>query len=177
MILPWEKEAERFLEQDLVAARDRMLGVVREQQASEVFWSTLATLIHSESVSLSRWNPATKGKPVVGKLIEFPPTRGLLFVSTDLALAEVNTCLRAQGRPELKVSHATLLGQLRREGRLLDETGRPLSPDGADTPTKQTRIGGQARRSFLTSLGLLAQSLELPESVPPPQPPQAEEAF
>jgi hypothetical protein len=173
----WEKEAERFLEQDLVAARDRMLGAVREQQASEVFWTVLGTLVHNKAVALGSFSEATKGKPVVGKAIAQPPVPGLLFISTDLALAAVNQCLRAQGRPELKVSHATLLGQLRREGRLLDETGRPLSPDGDDTPTRQPRIDGHARRSFLTTYDLLAQSLAPQRSVPQQQPEQAEEAF
>jgi hypothetical protein len=166
----WEIAVERFLEEDLVAVRDGMLGAVREQQASEVFWSVLAALIHNGAVALGGWDHDTKGRPVVGKAVAQPAVSGLCFISTDLALAEVNTCLRAQGRPELKVSHATLLGQLRREGRLLDETGRPLSPDGDDTPTRQPRIGGQPRRAFLTSRGLLAQSLAPQRSVPQPQP-------
>jgi hypothetical protein len=78
----------------------------------------------------------------------------LYAISSDLALAEVNKCLRAQGRAELKVSRKVLMEQLRRDGVLLDEDGRPFSPDDSNSTT-QVRIDKKARRAFITSKSLL----------------------
>jgi hypothetical protein len=168
----WEREVERFVGEDLRAVRDGMLGTVREQQPSEIFWSVLAALVEHEAVTFDSWAGDSKGKPVIGKRV-IPGPKDLVYISTDLALAEVNQCLRAQGKPELKVTVATLLGQLRREGRLFNCQGQPLSPEGEDSPTKQLRIGGGVRRSFLTSRTLLCEASDLPPSLQALRAPEA----
>src|SRR5262249_17712498 len=99
-----------------------VLGVVtanRSYTGDGIFWSVLTALVEHEAVTFDTWRGDSKGKPVIGKPVMTPPSADLVCISTDLALAEVNKCLRAQGKPELKVTTATLLGQLRREGRLL----------------------------------------------------------
>lgn len=45
-----EAEVRGYLEEDLVAARDRILGIAREQQASEIFLDTLRALLAHNKV-------------------------------------------------------------------------------------------------------------------------------
>jgi hypothetical protein len=150
----WKSAARHFLTRDLIAIRDEMAGTVKEHQASEVFWSVLGMLIEHEAVSIDTEN-AEKGKPVIGKRHHKRPNRviagntDLYCISTGLALAAVNKHLREQGKPDLKVTETTLLAQLRNDGRLLDEDGMPL--DAASPSTRQLRIDGVRRRSFITS--------------------------
>jgi hypothetical protein len=159
--------------QDLVAIRNEMLGAVHEQQASEVFWSVLSALIEHGAVSIEPGPREAGGKPVIGKPLPPPYRQDLHYLSTDLALAEVNKCLRAQSRPELRVTASTLLGQLRREGRLLDMRGQALGPVGDAPPTRQPRIGGEPRRAFITSRALLNGALERYTDLWPAEPPGA----
>jgi len=159
----WKEAIRQFVMEDLVALRDEMVVSVQEEQPSQVFWSVLGSLVEYGIVELDDRN-TKNGKPVIGKAC-YPRRDGivagrtdeLFYVSTDLALAEVNKSLRAQGKPELKVTTATLLGQLRRDGRLLDEDGQVLGPEDDDT-TKQVRIAGKAKRTFITSKAMLTSS-------------------
>jgi hypothetical protein len=161
----WKDARRQFLTKDLVAIRDEMVCTVKEQQPSLVFWDVLGGLIEHKAISLSSYGN-DKGV-IIGK--PFSPGAGisaakpdLVYISTDLALGEVNKCLRAQGRPELKISLPTLLGQLRQEGKLFGKDGKPLSASDQDDPTFQVRLPGQRRRSFITSKALLLGMKEQP---------------
>ena len=162
-------EALKFIREDLVRIRDDMLGLVKDQQPSEVFWSVLSTLVHDAAVNVDGSRSSDQGKPTIGKSYHPNPSEGvvgsvdqLCYVSTDLAMAEVNKCLRAQGRPELRVTNVTLVAQLRQDGRLFDEDGRPMSPAGDGGATRQLRIDGQVRRAFITSRRWLLQAVQEP---------------
>lgn len=159
----WKAEVGTFLTQDLKVIRDEMVGAAKEQQASEVFWSVLQTLIAHEVVAIENQS-GDKGKVVIGKPLykradatQTGP-HDLYCISTDLALAQVNICLREQGRPDLKVTAGTLLDQLRFEGRLFSEDGQPLTIEGSSGKTKQVRIDGKARRGFVTRKSVLVPS-------------------
>jgi hypothetical protein len=149
----WQQATKKFVEEDLVAVRDGMLGEAKEQQASEVFLRTLGELISFDHVRLEgmpRGSRDVENKPVVGRVV----LRGLVpgdlvnglanverfEICTSLAMAQVNPCLRQQGRPELKITERALLQQLREDGKLLDANGAALAPD-AD-PTRRVRLGG-----------------------------------
>jgi hypothetical protein len=98
-------------------------------------------------------------RPVIGRVAETRSVpavfgaggvnRDRLEICTSLALAQVNACLKQQGRSELKVTERALLQQLREDGRLLDLNGEPLAPD-AD-PTRRVRLGGQQVWTFAVS--------------------------
>jgi hypothetical protein len=152
----WQQAVKTFLEEDLVAIRTAMLGEAREQQASEVFLRTLADLIQFGHVRIDALpRPHTEAKPLIGQAVESPSVpvlNGLaaqraqwLELSMDLALAEVNKLLRAEGRPELKTTHRALLQQLREDGKLLDQEGQPLTDPKAEV-TYRTRLLGQGQR-------------------------------
>jgi hypothetical protein len=70
-------------------------------------------------------------------------------VSTSLALAEVNVCLRKQGRTELRVTEGALLQQLREGDRLLGADGGPLT--AGDEPTRRVWLEGRRLRAFTVS--------------------------
>lgn len=156
----WKAELKQFLNHDLKDIRDDMVGATQEQQASEVFWTMLGALIEFGHVELEvRSSQESSGKPVVGKKV-YPGPDGvvagrmdLIFISTDMAMAEVNKSLRSQGRPELKVTATTLIGELRAKGLVFDEQGQPVSGDQAGT--KQLRLNGKPKRGFVTSRSLL----------------------
>lgn len=157
----WKAAIRQFLTVDLIAIRDEMVGATKEQQASEVFWSILRTLMDHRLVEIDGDSQADKAKAVIGRPFYRKPDPAiagradLVCISTDLALAEVNKLLRAQSRPELKVSPAALLNQLRQDGKLFDDDGQPMSlgDDGGET-TKQVYIGQKRRRAFITSKAL-----------------------
>lgn len=152
----WKDAVRQFVTGDLIEVRDEMVGAVQEQDAAEVFWSVLKQLVEFKAVALDG-SSHDQNRPVIGKKL-YPSPDGavvsrsdtLYCVSTDLALAEVNKSLRAQGRPELRVTPRTLLEHLCRAGYLLDDEGQPLSP-GCNNATRQRRIGGGVRRVFVTS--------------------------
>jgi hypothetical protein len=151
----WKIEVRRFVQQELVAARDEMLGAARQQQPSEIFWSVLGSLYQNGRVEFCSHGTGAN-RTLIGRSVQ--GRCDLYYVSPQLALAAVNTCLREQGRPPIQVTLPTLLGQLRRDGRLLDQQGHPLPPDSSNTPTNQPRLNGEPKRCFITSRALLEGS-------------------
>ena len=159
----WKSAVRQFLTKDLIAIRDEMVGATKEQQASEVFWTVLGNLVNFGVVELDGGNRQASKGTVIGRLADncsngvIAGNVDLVFISTDLALGAVNRSLKEQGRPELKISHRALLGDLRRAGRVFDQNGQPLSPHDTETErqTKQVRIGNETKRAFLTSRALL----------------------
>ena len=168
----WIEQVQWFVDHDLILLRDEMTCTVLEQQASVVFWNTLQSLLRCGEIEIGPAAPSgNKSAMLIGKELQGRP--GLCWISTDQALGAVNVSLRTQGRPELKLSRAALLQQLLVEGKLVDEYGTVLKPD--DDPTRQVRIGGKARWSFLTRRSDLMGNDPDPALQPllPSQPPPA----
>src|SRR5262249_4864172 len=134
-----------FLQEHLVAVRNEMLGEVREQQPSEVFWHTLLDLVEHRGVRLDSYDSGNG--QLIGKRL--PQQAGLYLVSTQLALGAVQEALRRQARPPLQISTQTLLEQLCADGRLLNSHGQGLTPDSSESPTMQVRINGRPMRCFV----------------------------
>jgi hypothetical protein len=158
----WQEAARKFIEEDLVAVRDGMLGEAKEQQASEVFLRTLGDLIRYNHVRIEELAGQREAdhKPVIGRVVSTRPVPSTLLpvgpnqdrleICTSLALAQVNGCLRQQGRSELKITESALLQQLREDGKLLAQDGVPLA-EGAE-PTRRVRLeGGRQLRAFAIS--------------------------
>ena len=158
----WQEAKRKFVEEDLVAIRDGMLGEAKEQQASEVFLRTLAELIQYKHVRIEGLPGQLhmENKPLIGRLVRTNPapslngtandSRDRLEISMSMALAEVNNCLRQQGRPDLKNSHSALLQQLREDGKLLDQEGEVLA--SGQKPTRLARLVGAGQvRAFTIS--------------------------
>jgi hypothetical protein len=156
----WEKEVRRFTEEDLVGLMRDMLIEVKEQQASEVFMSTLAELIRHGQVRLEGYGAqGAENKPIIGRV---PPCRhpvGLELgrpsgevweISTTLARGAVNESLRKQGRSPLQVTDKALREQLRQDGWLLGPEGQVLGTDGAELG-QRARIGGKQVRCLVVS--------------------------
>jgi hypothetical protein len=135
----------QFLCQHLVAVRNEMLGEVREQQPSQVFWHTLLDLIEHREVILNQYDHGNGH--VIGK--RSTQHGDLFLVSTNLALGAVQEALRRQGRPLLQITEQTLLEQLCADGRLLNGQGQALTPDSSESPTQQVRVNGQRVRCFV----------------------------
>ena len=134
----WQAEAEQFLEEDLVAVRDRMLGEVRGQQESDIFLSTLRHLIDWERVRIDGYSEGPHSadhRDTVGRKDLFS---GDIFVSIPLALAVVQRCLREQGRPELRLTPQTLVRQFRQDGHVRPESSKNVRLDGP--PKKCVRM-------------------------------------
>src|SRR5262249_10131690 len=92
-----QEETQRFVEEDLVAVRDAMVGEVREQQESEVFLAVLADLIASQEVALvtAPHGPTVPDdKPVIGRRQPVNQGPDLFQLNTNMALREVNKLLR-----------------------------------------------------------------------------------
>jgi hypothetical protein len=153
----WQEATRRFIEEDLVAIRDGMLGEAKEQQASDVFLRTLGDLIQFGRVRIENLTTVrADDKPLIGQLAG---QRGIpdvvlratsqdierVEISMPLALAEVNRHLREQGRQELKSTERTLLQQLREDGKLLGQNGAPLT-DAKVEPTFRARMQGLGQR-------------------------------
>ncbi len=112
----WQEAVRKFVEEDLIAVRDGMLGEAKEQQASEVFLRTLGDLIRFKHVRIDGMTGCrdAEHKPVVGQTagwrrgpgitVNVGPDQDRLVICTSLALAEVNSSLRQQGRAELKIT-------------------------------------------------------------------------
>lgn len=168
--------ARQFVEADLIGIRNEMLGIVREQQASEVFLATLWTLIQHGQVRIKNWYPdgrladATETKPLVGRSVaaaaprdRLQPTerceRGeaIFEIATSMAMEAVQGSLRRQGKPDLPVTERTLLDQLAQAGVLLDAQNQPLPPEGGGNRTRVQRLeGGRRHNVFRISFQALA---------------------
>jgi hypothetical protein len=145
----WHEEAERFLEDDLVAVRNRMLGEVRGQQESDIFLSTLRHLIAWERVRIDGYTEAPRSaepRDPIGKRDHIFSDD--ILVSIPLALAAVQRCLRDQGRPELRLTPPTLIRQLREDGL--------VSPDA----TRNVRLDGTQAKCVRMEWGVLMQDVE-----------------
>ena len=153
----WQEAVRKFVEEDLVAIRDGMLGEAKEQQVSEVFLRTLGDLVRCNHVRIEGRIGAEQ-MPVVGRMVGSRPVPGVtvrvgtnedrMEICTSLALAEVNTCLRQQGRSELKITERVLLQQLYEDGKLLDQKGERLA-SGADL-TRRVRLEGMGQNRAFT---------------------------
>ena len=152
----WQEAVRKFVEEDLVEIRDGMLGEAKEQQASEVFLRTLGDLIRCNHVRIEGLanQRNAENKPLIGRVVGSRPVPGVnvmagtnqdrLEICTSLAMAEVNSCLRQQGRSDLKVTQNALLQQLREDGRLLDQNGERLAV-GSDS-TRRVRFEGRGQK-------------------------------
>lgn len=133
------QDVKQFIRKELIEMRNRMLEETRIQQAGEIFLTELAELYLNREL---RFDPSDLGQArVVGKRYSMGD---VIFIATREALKAVQDSLRRQGREPIRVSEQVLLGQLRM--KLVDESGNALLVD-ADA-TRQTRIGGHARRGF-----------------------------
>lgn len=156
--------AHEFVSDDLTAIRNEMLGIVREQQASEVFLATLWTLMQQSQVKIRNWYPegapydASSTKPLVGRNVFASPAALQVFeIATSMAMEAVHESLRRQGKPALPVTERTLLDQLAQAGVLLDEQNQPLSAEAGGERTRLARIEGTSRhRVFRISLANLS---------------------
>jgi hypothetical protein len=158
----WQEASRKFVQEDLVAIRDSMLGEAKEQQASEVFLHMLADLIRFSHVRIQDLPGQVEAqhKNLVGRFLQgrsAVEARGNLIaagtpprleINTPLALAEVNASLRQQGRGELKATVSALLQQLREDGKLLDANGQPLVR--ATDLTHRVRLDGVNMRRVFT---------------------------
>jgi hypothetical protein len=112
----WEELARVYVEEDLVALRDRTLGIARQQQASEVFLDTLRPLLAHNKVRFQGDKEVWSLTPVavIGK------AAGEVYeVSIPMALAAVQEQLRRQGRDPLKVSDSALIQELEAAGKVV----------------------------------------------------------
>jgi hypothetical protein len=130
-----EDQARCYIEDDLMALRDRVLGIAQEQQSSEIFLETLRTLLAHNKVRFDHDNKASiesYSGEVIGKA-----TSEFYEVSIPMAMAAVQGHLRRQGRDELKVSQSNLIQQL--------EAAEKIVPP----PTKAGAEGEKTRPLYL----------------------------
>jgi hypothetical protein len=124
-----------FIEKDLAALRDGMLASAKEEQESEVFLRTLSELAAWGAVVIDGCQVATRQEGprprLVGSLARTVP-EPVVHLSMALALAEVQENLRKQNRPLLKATEQTLIGQLRKDGWVI-ETGKNHRINGVQT--------------------------------------------
>jgi hypothetical protein len=148
----WAEEARQFVEVDLVAWLDTMADLAQGERPADVFLETFRELLRYDRIRLDGTTVGGRG-PVVGK--KDAGVDGAVWVSTELALGQVQASLRQQGRPPLTLTPRELLEQLRRGGFLLDDSGQPLPPAGTGPATHQCRVAGAAKRCFRVPEGLL----------------------
>jgi hypothetical protein len=146
----WRAEARRFQEGDLPALLGGMIQAVREQRPVQIFWETLCDLVGYGRVRTDDREPGNA--PVIGRGPDRFPHPSY-FVCTELALAEVQRSLQAQGRPQIPLRAQEIPDLLRKEGKLVDRDGRPIPADGRGGVTGQHRVvpGEAARRGFYVS--------------------------
>jgi hypothetical protein len=145
-----QDEVRWFLETDLVAMRNAMLGEVREQQGSEVFMATLAELIRLGAVCVQGYRPTNSNldaKPVIGQTFNgtadyrrgITSSEPMFAISTSRAMEAVQESIRRQGRKPLQMTDRALLRQLQQDGWLLGPDGQPLPVDSQEEPTRRVR--------------------------------------
>jgi len=119
----------------LVELLGALAGEVREQRPIEIFWATLVELVSCHRVRL---DTSSEGyAPLIGKL-HSGIRRQAYAISSELALMEVQKCLRDQARPQLPLRARDIVQQLQQEGKLSSEMGNT-----------QVRIEGQSKRCFV----------------------------
>jgi hypothetical protein len=129
-----------------------MMRAVREERPIEVFWHTLVDLVACGRVRLDDKDRDSHA-PMIGKAYTNPH---YVWVSTEVALAEVQKSLRDQGRPHLALRPADIPALLRKEGKLLDKSGQPVPADFRGPVTHQRRLpAGELRRGFIVSRQVL----------------------
>jgi hypothetical protein len=136
-----EAQVRDYVEQDLLAMRDQLLGIAREQQASEIFLNTLRTLLAYKKVrfqdglqkSLDVFPGDVIGK-VAGEFYE---------VSIPLARAAVQEQLKRQGRDLLKISDAALIQDLQAAGKLIPP---PTKGGSQGEKSHSVRVDGRKLR-------------------------------
>jgi hypothetical protein len=117
----WEEQARGYVEEDLVALRDRTLGIAREQQASEVFLDTLRALLVHNKVRFQGEARNRENDPLgIAHVEVIGKAAGEFYeVSIPMALAAVQEQLRRQGRDQLKVSDSALIRELEVAGKVV----------------------------------------------------------
>jgi hypothetical protein len=129
-----------YIESDLTALLQNMMHEVRDQRPTDIFWATLAELARCERI---RFDPTETGTgALIGKWAA--PHSGRSWISTELALQEVQKSLKEQGRPLLPLRPRDIIEELRREGKLVD-----------DNTSKQVRLEGDRHRCFCLDTGTL----------------------
>ena len=159
-----------------MSIRNEMLGTVREQQASEVFLRTLWTLLEHGHARIANWHVpsinaiAIQEKPLIGRTVSgerrggrltpMPPRQPgseIFDIATSMAMEEVQTSLRRQGKPELRITERTLIDQLVEAGVLLDQQNLPIAPNVRGERTRLQRLEGDRRANvFRISLAALS---------------------
>jgi hypothetical protein len=122
---------------DLVAIRDQMLGLVREQQGAIIFMDTLRMLLAYKKVYFLD-DPNSSDGMVIGKA-----SGDFYEISIGMALGAVQEQLKKQGRDQLKISEATLLQDLVAAGKVAP----PQTKAGdAGKTTHPVRVGSKRIR-------------------------------
>jgi hypothetical protein len=137
----WHRAVQKiqaFLRRDLFALRDELLLDVRQEQESEIFLRTLVDLLEYGVVRILDLDllPKADNVPAVGRVTSAAGTADkVIQLCLTQALGAVQTSLREQARPELRVTHQTLIGQLRQGGHLGSE-GSKTTRLGAGNPVR-----------------------------------------
>ena len=154
-----EHEAHAFITEDLVAIRDEMLAAVRQQQASEVFLTTLRALVMNGYVQIRNWQPEHVSsekvfdRPTIGRRVNptHPGQAPAFDIVTTLALAAVQEHLRRQGKPPLPATDKALIQQMAGDGKLLDKENNPILPESGGDHTWAAKVAGETRNVFRIS--------------------------
>ena len=156
-------EAATFVEVDLPALRDRMVGAVQDQLPSATFLEELRTLIATGRVRLAGGGaprttlPAgdrSAHVPLVGRLAALglqgePAGRAnapVVEISLKSALREIQGSLADQRRPELRITEGALVDQFIADGLLLDGQGVPFKVGQKGDKTYNHRTEGNQLR-------------------------------
>jgi hypothetical protein len=158
----WGRQARLYVDRDLAEIRDEMIGAVKEQQPSEIFLATLRSLVENARARIHGWSSplAESGSshaPTIGKVIKRAEGRPFAIdLNMTMAMECVQDSLRRQGRPPLSTSARAMLDQLAGDGKLLDQTGRPIGRDAQGRKTRDVNIAGSTFKAFrLSSVTLL----------------------
>jgi hypothetical protein len=139
-----EAETAAYIGEDLPALLDGMMGLTRDHQASEVFWSTLQATFEFGPARLQSYpgKLPESGEVFVGRYSDGPYAQ----LSLRMALGVVQEQLRRSGRPVLKITEKALAEQLRAEGK--------VEPEQKDDK-KQLRVAGAVTRTVRVKVELL----------------------
>ena len=156
-------EAATFVEVDLPALRDRMVGAVQDQLPSAIFLEELRTLIATGKVRLAEGgHPRTTlpagdrsaHVPLVGRMAALSlhgeaagrAPAPVVEISLKGALGEIQGSLAAQRRPELRITEGALVDQFIADGLLLDGHGDPFRVGQKGDKTCNHRTEGRQMR-------------------------------